>query len=295
MKQVLKCVAAGVLALSASAAMAGAPYADVVVLMDESGSMSGEQAWIVGTIPLLEAGLTSPTYGLTPNRYGLIGFGASAASDPLDVRGFSVGGGQFGTSAQFVTAGGGLVSSGSYEDGYAAINLGASYSFRADAARNFILVSDEDRDNDRTQSSAFNYANTLSTMQSKGIVLNAVISGTFKCGDGSAALGIIGSTGYKADGAGGFTTCTGGSFVSGFGTTGADYVNLALATGGGAWNLDLIDAGGLNLQSFTKAFVAGKVEEISTQPPPIPEPSTYALMLAGLGAVGWVARRRKQA
>jgi PEP-CTERM motif len=33
---------------------------------------------------------------------------------------------------------------------------------------------------------------------------------------------------------------------------------------------------------------------IGTEVPAIPEPSTYALMLGGLGAVGWMARRRRQ-
>ncbi len=34
-------------------------------------------------------------------------------------------------------------------------------------------------------------------------------------------------------------------------------------------------------------------EDIILTTPPIPEPSTYALMLAGLGVVGWMARRRR--
>ena len=35
--------------------------------------------------------------------------------------------------------------------------------------------------------------------------------------------------------------------------------------------------------------------EVKLMSAPIPEPETYALMLAGLGLVGFMARRRKQA
>jgi hypothetical protein len=36
------------------------------------------------------------------------------------------------------------------------------------------------------------------------------------------------------------------------------------------------------------------IYNLNTGVAPIPEPETYALMLAGLGAMGFIARRRKQ-
>lgn len=268
---------------------AGAKTADIVVLMDESGSMAGEQAWIKNAIPLLDTGLGLAD--VTDNRYGLIGFGATAAPAPTRVRSFSVAGGEFGSAGEFVTAAGGLVTTGSREDGWAAIVAANAYSFRSGAVRNYILVTDEDRDN--TFDTTFDAV--LSSMKDTNTLLNAVVNANFKCGDGSAAIGVIGTTGYKADGTGGFSTCSGAGWGgTDAGTTFDNYIKLALDTGGGAWSLNILRSGGNNAQSFTSAFIDGKVGEITIQPPPIPEPSTYAMLLGGLGIVGWAARRRRK-
>lgn len=274
------------------AAAATAKTADNVVLMDESSSMSGEQEWMKSTIPILDTALGAA--GVTDNRYGLIGFGASAAPAPDHVRSFVVGGGQFGSAADYVAASAGLVSNGSYEDGWAAIDLANSYDFRSGAVRNYILVSDEDRDSSR-DGFAGTFDSVLASLTSTKTLLNAVVSARFECGDGSRAIGVIGTMGYKADGAGGFVKCSGASW-SGIdnGHTFEDYVEMAWKTGGGAWDLSLLRAGGLTAQSFTAAFIDGKVTEIVIQPP-IPEPSTYALMVMGLGALGIAARRRREA
>lgn len=303
MKFKLSLIAAGVLAAASvvtTAAQAAPAFADVIILMDESGSMSGEQAWIKTQITSLDAGLVGE--GLTPNQYGLIGFGASSSTAGSDLlRGFDVGGtgaavtngpGTFGTAAQFQTAAGNLVINGATEDGYAAINLGNTLAGRSGAARNYILVTDEDRDN---TNSTLNYAGMLSSMTGAGILLNAIVNQAFTCG-GASALGVAKDganlIGFVADGFGGYSQCTSTiAYGNGFGTTKSDYVDLALATGGAAWNLNLLRAGGLLGDSFTAAFIDWKVEEITSQP--VSLPGTLALLgigLAGLGAV-----RRKQA
>jgi len=288
----LSMVAGAAAIFLASSAMAAVPAeADVVVLMDESGSMAGEQAWMQSVIPQLDTGLTAA--GVGTSKFGLIGFGSSF-NFPTYTRSFTVGGGEFGTAAEYVTAGAGLVASGGTEDGYAAIDMANGYTFGSQAARNYILISDEDRDNTVP---SLNYSNMLSSMTSTNTLLNAVVDASFRCGDGSSALGMFGDgTGYQADGAGGYTTCGGATVVSGFGTTIADYVDLAFATGGAAWDLSFLRLGGLYADSFTAAFIDGKIGEIIVQPPPsaIPEPGTYAMMLAGLGLVGAVARRKQR-
>jgi hypothetical protein len=289
MKLKLSLIAAGVLAATsmlATTAQAAPAFADVITIVDESGSMSGEHAWLGGMIGSLDTGLN--TAGLTPNQYGLVGFGG--ASTHLSGHQHDVGGAgsQFGTAAQYATATGTLVLNGGTEDGYSGINAANGYTFRAGAARNYILVTDEDRDN---TNGALTYANILASLTGANTLLNAVVNATFRCGDSSVALGIAsGGKGYKADGVGGFTTCTGATAVSGSGSTIGDYVNLALATGGGAWNLNFLRAGGVGATSFTNAFIALKVEEITSQ---VPLPGTLALL--GIGLVGLGAVRRKQA
>jgi hypothetical protein len=74
-----------------------------------------------------------------------------------------------------------------------------------------------------------------------------------------------------------------GSFITNNGGTVGSAFN-ALVAG--------LDAGKAYLNVHTSSFPGGELRALLL---PVPEPQTYALMLAGLGVLGWAARRRSAA
>ena len=115
---------------------------------------------------------------------------------------------------------------------------------------------------------------------------------------------------------------TSASIFSGPGSFGADLVhglsaNVGCTTGGGggacftgapialtdnmSWTIDFTSGGALNFAlphlkvQFLKDALQDKAtgDLLSQNIPPVPEPEAYAMMLAGLGMLGVIARRRR--
>jgi hypothetical protein len=295
LKPAVSISAALMLAIGLTPSAHAASFADFIFVVDESGSMSGEHSWLGQSIGDLELALQGKGVGVgsEENRYGLIGFGGSYYGTN---RSLSVGGNLFGSASELSRATNSLVTNGSLEDGYSAIDYALNnYSFRDGAAVNFVLITDEDRE---IRSNSVNFNSILNGLQSKNALLNVVVNNKIVDGNGQRAIGSdANGNAFIADGSGGFTTIsnTAVSSLYSFGTTKTDYVNLAWATGnstisGAAWDLNLLRAGGQSAQSFTTAFADIKATEAwkqtgngdSTQ---VPEP-TATLGLLGLTALG---------
>jgi hypothetical protein len=278
----------GLVAVGLMGASAYAGVVDIIFVVDESGSMSGEQAWLGTMVSTLDSGIVAS--GNTA-QYGLVGFGASGSGGhTVAGHAHTVGGGQFGTAAQFATATSGLVITGATEDGWDGIDEALAYSFGAGHAVQIVLVTDEDRDN---VNGALTYANTLASLAGESAVLNAVVSANYRNVTSTGGIGVDSDGNiYFVDGSGGFTTSTGGIAYGGDGSTRTQYVNMAWATGGAGWDLNILRLGGNNAASFTKAFVDIKVQEIVQQLVPLPSAAWAGLSL--LGVLGVMRTRRRK-
>lgn len=248
---------------------APAGYADIVFLVDESGSMDTEHTWLTTLPSLLEAALNSVNIGTdVPNRYALVGFGSTEAGHgtPANVaHKHVVGGDDWGTAADLQTAAAGLVIVGGDEDGYEACDFALSnYVFRTDAAKLFVLITDEDR-TDITGGSLTKAA-IVSSMQAAGALVAVCANLDIKDTLAQQCIGRKGTRTFVGTlTAPYFTETTFSSIGPGAGTNNEDVVTdyctgfaedipAAQPDGGSEWDLNILRNGGDDATSFSAAF-----------------------------------------
>jgi Mg-chelatase subunit ChlD len=177
--------------LLAQGALADSKPADVVFVIDESGSMGGVQAAIrtnIGTFAsLLSAG------GIDA-KYALVGYGHSAVRPRILT--------DFTDAASFATAALGLLTNGGTEPGYeaimAALEGGPSalnLSYRSGAVKNVIIVTDEESNGDLTGANWGTADTLLSRVQA---LLNGVMNSPYPAeysSNGGTYAALIGAHG----------------------------------------------------------------------------------------------------
>lgn len=284
---------AGMAALGVSVSVQAVPMsADIVVLVDESGSMAGRHAWLSSMTSSLDPQLYNADV-TGPNHYGLVGFNSDVATDHSMSGSASSGadygyahlhplhpaspGTYYGTATEFSTGVSGLITYGSVgvnnADGayaYKAINYALGFGgtagqlWRTGSAHNLILVTDWNKEDSDSVASGFYPEVTRNALLNTNTILNAVIDVDIRCGDKTTiAMGVdAAGTGYVANANGAYTTCT-GAYVAEAPNI-RNYADLALAVGGAVWDLSILDDGIFEyLADFTQAFVDVKVGEIA--------------------------------
>ncbi|MEM6277517.1 MAG: vWA domain-containing protein, partial [Pseudomonadota bacterium] len=239
-------------ALLSSTSMASAQSVDLVFIVDESGSMGGEQVFIGDIAPSIESAIQA---GGTPNvNFALVGYGNGSGVDDSG-RVVPVGGMTFGSATQFDTATDTLLLSGAFEDGYAAIDFALNNVVTPGNATTFVLITDEDRDNGDPN---LTFGSIQADLLANDIALISIVSANIESDQGTSAIATNGTQAIISDG-------TGGTFAEGFdpttgiifaaGTTEADYIDLALSTNGGCVaDLNFLRSGGVDAQAFASVF-----------------------------------------
>ncbi|MFM7070431.1 MAG: vWA domain-containing protein, partial [Planctomycetota bacterium] len=272
-------------------------FADVLVVIDESGSMRQLQAFTEQLIPTLETalvggGIGNGTFGT--NRYGLIGYGGpNQAQDGFS---YTVGTGQWGTSTEYVTAAQTLRTTNGAADGYRGLDFAlANYAFRGAAAKFIILVTDTNREQfGGSTLSSSTTSSLLAKLSAADITLQTIVNARFLDGSNNVALAVDSTgTAFLPDGLGGYTTAAGGradptfSTGGGFGGGGAaktadiinSYINLGWGTGGISGSITPIAGNPLDQSSFANAFTDSIVSQ--TQEPVSSNPGEWRSIQLG--------------
>lgn len=217
---------------------------DLIVVIDESGSMDTERNFIGNYIENMDTVLEEN--GVSTNQYGLVGYGGHyAVATNEEGHKHTVGGGDLGTAAEFSAATDGLQVDGGTEDGYEAMMFALeNYTFRSNAGASLFLITDEDRDD--ITNATVDYNSMLAAIQDAGVVMHAMVDQRFYDTDGNTAIAIDAQgNAYLLDEQGNITVVQGGASrtdgdgeINASGATDDDYTELALATGGIVADLD---------------------------------------------------------
>jgi hypothetical protein len=241
--------------------------ADIIFVMDESGSMLEEHQWLKAAVVKLDQALRDIKVGNAtfPNQFGLVGFSrdSNAHRGGVVIQNLT-------TPTQFVRSVRKLRLSGVYEDGYNAIAVALQgINPRPNTAKLIVLVTDEDRDvlNFQLDKDAVERM-----LKRAGFKLTALVQQSYAgvhFGERVTApvMGIDASFHayvLDTDAADNYIIAQRGIPLpeTGFGTTYSDYVDLAVRTGGSAWDLRMIREGEPVLTAFTNAFVKVEAEGV---------------------------------
>ena len=241
-----------------------AEAADVIIVVDESGSMIGEHQWLERLVYELENSLLLAGVGINisnPNMYALVGFArdVDAARGGVVIQ-------ELGSTQQFASALKQLTLTGIFEDGYSGIDVALqNIVTRPGTAKQMILVTDEHRG---VLNFRLTKAGITERLRMEGFKLNVVVNQRFEA-DGDTGISVLGidSAGmgyiYNSSTPYFYSTVPGGhaNVIKSFRSTNEDYVEPALQLGGGAWDLNLLRLDEKMTTAFTNAFVHVKVEE----------------------------------
>ena len=242
--------------------------ADVIFVVDESGSMQNSHEWIRMVVPLLDESFKDRGLGigLRDNLFALVGFGQNMIPEREGVVLTGL------TSVEgFLNASHGLSEDGLFEDGYSAIEVALDQiALRDDSHRLMIFISNEPRvtligKEDLTRATIEQRLREnnfiLNSIVAQGILSDAMDSESF-----AFALDANG-TAYSFASLTEFAKTPNGlvhpddSFT--VGSTFEDYTQLALNLNGAVFDVRQIETGGSILDPFTEAFVDVKVSEVT--------------------------------